>query len=198
MIPSKKNIEKINKKKRAKKPKVHQKIANTFIENAIIKSNLSTLKTIYYLSTVLSTVDLENKKDDKIVGIRIDKRDMLKFTELSASTIIKTTKSMQQTSITFIDEKEKSIEGVSLLPRYKFVAGKNIVELDLYVSIAKMIVDVKRKYTNMNVKSLMTLRSSHSLRFLALLNRIAQYDENIPKRKVMNLDDLNLFFWNQI
>jgi plasmid replication initiation protein len=194
MLPSKKNIAKIQAKKRGQKPKVHQKIANTFIENAIQKSNFSALKTLYYLSTVLSTVDMTDMKDEKIVGIKIDKRAMLNFTELTADTIIKTVKRMQETSITFIDEKDNTIEGMNLLPRYKFVPNKNIVELDLYVRIARMIVDVKKNYTNINVKSLMTLKNSHTLRFLAMLNRISQYDENIPKRKVMTLDDMNLFF----
>lgn len=192
------------KREENKKPKVHQKIANTFIENAIAKSNLSALKTLYFLSTVLSKVDMENMKDDKIVGIKIDKKDMLKFTELSVDTIVKTAKKMQQTSITFVDEKDGIIEGMSLLPRYKFVPGKNIVELDLYVRIAKMIVDVKTKYTPMNIKDLMKVKNKHSLRLLALLARIQNYDIDVAKRKYMTLEDLNDFFgtkyrsWNEI
>jgi len=191
MLPS--DYKKI-KRAEKKKPKVYNRISNTFIENAIAKSNLSALKTIYFLSTVLEKADLSNKQDNKIIGIQINKRDMLKFTELSANTIIKTVKQMQQTSITFIDDKDGIIEGMSLLPRYRFVPNKNIVELDLYGRIAKMIVDVKEKYTFMNVKDLMRIRNAHSLRFLALLNRISQYDKDIPKRKKMTLDNLNEFF----
>jgi len=195
MLPSE---YKRKKREQNKKPKVHQKIANTFIESAITKSNLSALKTLYFLSTVLSKVDMQKMKDDKIVGIKIDKREMLKFTELSVNTLVKTTKSMQQTSITFVDEKEGITEGMSLLPRYKFVAGKNIVELDLYVRIAKMIVAVKTKYTPMNIKDLMKLRNKHSLRILALLSRIDTYKDEegnpLPKRKHMTLEDMNDFF----
>jgi len=134
---------------------------------------------------------------------------MLKYTEMSAPTLQKTAKEMQKTSITFIDEEENTIEGMSLLPRYRFVPNKNIVELDLYVRIAKMIIDVKRKYTMINIKELMKLRKPHSVRMLALLNRISTYktDEDgweIPKRKRMTLDELNAFFgvnyktWNKI
>jgi len=212
MIPTKANIAKLNEKKRQakKKPKVHTKIANTFIENAITDSNVNALKTIYYLSTKLETVDMQNMKDEKIIGIRIDKREMLNYTDMSAPTLVKTTKEMQKTSITFIDEAENTIEGMSLLPRYKFVPNKNIVELDLYVRIAKMIIDVKRNYTMMNIKEIMKLRKPHSVRMLALLNRISTYktnDENeweIPKRKRMTLDELNAFFgvnykkWNML
>ena len=192
------------KREAKKKPKVHQKVANTFIENAITYSNVNTLKTIYYLATILEKEDLANEKDEKIIGIRIDKREMLKYTEMSAPTLQKTTKDMQKTSITFVDEKDGIIEGMSLLPRYKFVPNKNIVELDLYVRIAKMIVDVKKNYTMMNIKELMKLRRSHSVRMLALLNRINTYkSDDLEISKSMTLENLNEFFgtryktWNE-
>jgi plasmid replication initiation protein len=196
MIPTKANIAKYNELERAKKrkPKVHQKIANTFIENAISKSNLSALKTIYFLSTVLSDVEMSNLLDEKIIGLKIDKKEMLRFTELTVDTIIKTTKQMQETSITFFDEEKGIIEGMSLLPRYKFVPNKNIVEIDLYVRIAKMIIDVKKNYTPINIKDLMHIKNKHSLRLLALLCRIANYDKDVPKRKKMTLEELSSFF----
>lgn len=197
MIPTKENIAKINNKKRSKKPIVHQKISNNFISNAIQNNSLSALKTLYYLSTILSKVDMQNMKNNKIVGIRISKRDMLKFTELSVDTIVKTTKQMQKTSITFFDVDEdgdKIIEGMSLLPRYVYVPNKDIIELDLYVKIAKMIVDVQAPYTNVNIKSLMHIKNMHTLRLLALLNTISQYDKEYAKRKNLSLDELNMFF----
>lgn len=208
MIPTKENIAKLKEEKRKakKKPKVHTKIANTFIENAITDSNVNALKTIYYLSTILETVDMKNMKDEKIISIRIDKREMLKYTDMSAPTLAKTAKEMQKTSITFIDEIENIIEGMALLPRYRFVPNKNIIEIDLYVRIAKMIIDVKKNYTMMNIKEIMKLRKSHSVRMLSLLNRISTYktdDWEIPKRKRMTLDELNAFFgvnyktWNK-
>ena len=194
MIPTKKNLKKLEEEKRNIKPKVHQKISNSFIENAISNSNLTALKTIYYLSTILQDLDCKNKEDDKLISIKIDKRNMLKFTGLSSSNIVKTIIQLQKTSITFIDEKKEIQEGMSLLPYYKFVANKNIIEIKLFLKIAKLIIDVKRKYTNINIKNLMNLKSSHTLRFLALLNRISQYDKDIPKRKRLNLDELNGFF----
>ncbi len=194
-MPTKENIAKMNADKRAKskKPKVHQKIANTFIDNAISRSNFSSLKTLYYLSTVLSGTDMSDIQDDKIIGIKIDKREMLKFTDLTVDTIIKTTKQMQETAITFVDA-DGVIEGMSLLPRYKFVPNKNVIELDLYVRIAKMIVDVEKNYTPINIKDLMLVKNAHSLRLLALLCRILNYDKDVAKRKRMSLDELNMLF----
>lgn len=194
-MPTKENIAKMNADKRAKskKPKVHQKIANTFIDNAISRSNFSSLKTLYYLSTVLSSTDMSDIQDDKIIGIKIDKREMLKFTDLTVDTIIKTTKQMQETAITFVDA-DGVIEGMSLLPRYKFVPNKNVIELDLYVRIAKMIVDVEKNYTPINIKDLMLVKNAHSLRLLALLCRILNYDKDVAKRKRMSLNELNMLF----
>ena len=195
MLPSE---YKRKKREANKKPKVHQRIANTFIENAIAHSNLAALKTIYYLSTIFEKIDMSKMQDDKIVGIRVDKKEMLNFIEMSAPTVYKAVKKMQETSITFVDEEEGIIEGMSLLPRYKFVPNKNIVELDLYVRIAKMIMEVKNNYTPMNIKDLMKLKKTHSIRMLALLNRIARYEDKegnpLPKRKKMTLEDLNEFF----
>ncbi len=205
MLPSE-----YKKKKREnnKKPVVHQKIANTFIENAIANSNLTALKTIYYLSTIFDKIDISKMQDDKIVGIRIDKKEMLKYTETTAPTIYKAIKKMQETSITFVDEREGIIEGMSLLPRYKFIPNKNIIELDLYVRIAKMIIEVKEQYTQINTKEIMKLKKPHSVRMLALLNKISGYkdkDNNpLPKRKRMTLENLNEFFgvnykkWNML
>ncbi len=199
MIPTKENIAKLHAKKRAtsKLPSVHQRISNDFIDNAIQNNNLSALKTLYYLSTILSKVDMKNMKNNKIIGIKISKREMLKFTDLSVDTIVKTTKQMQQTSITFYDfdeDGDEIIEGMSLLPRYVYIPNKDVVELDLYVKIAKMIANVKAPYTNINIKSLMEIKNMHTLRLLALLNTIRQYDIDIPKRKHMTLEELNLFF----
>ena len=194
MIPTKKNIEKVQAKKRNMKPKVHQKISNSFIENAISNSNINALKTIYYLSTILQDEDLKDKDPKSLMTIRIDKREMLKFTESSATGIVKTIDQLQKTNITFLDEENELHEGMSLLPYYGFLANKNIVEIKLFIRIANLIIDVKRKYTNINIKDLMKLKSPHTLRFLAMLNRISQYDENIPKRKSLSLDELNLFF----
>ena len=51
MIPTKKNIIKAQREKRNQKPKVHQKISNTFIENAIQKNNFKKTKVIKNANT---------------------------------------------------------------------------------------------------------------------------------------------------
>lgn len=193
MMPS--EFKKLQAKKLAEqKVKPHQKISNTFIENVINKNNASAIKTVYYLASLLENMDLQNIQDDKIVGITIDTRQMLKYTEMNLPEIKRNIKAMQETSITFIDEEQDIIEGMSLLPRYKIIPGKHKIEIDLYSKIGKMIIDVKKNYTFINTKTLMNLKSKHSLRLLPLLNKINQYDDNVGKRKKCDLEYLNSLF----
>lgn len=195
MIPTKENIAIINANKRSLKHKVHAKISNTFIENAIGKSTLSALKIIYYLATIFDEMEnLENMAEDELIKIRLNKRDLLVFTELSAHTLVKAAKQMQETSITFIDDENQVIEGLNLLPKYKFLANKDYLEIAIFARIARMIIGVKRNYTPLNIKELMKLQNKHSLRFLALLCLIYQDSENKDKSRTFTLDEFNAFF----
>lgn len=174
----------------------HQKISNTFIDNVISNSNLNALKTIYYLASVLEKMEQlkEVSNNASLLTVEIDTRDMLKYTEMTLPDIRRNIKAMQETSITFVDESERIEEGMSLLPRYKILYGKNKIELNLFKVIAQMIVDVKRNYTMLNTKELMQLKSKHSLRLLPLLQKISNYSDHVGKRKRMDLDELNDLF----
>ncbi len=206
MLPTKENIAKSKAKKRAikKAPSTHQKISNSFIENAISKSNLSALKTIYYLSTILQDFDLSNYDYDELIELKIDLREMLKFTELTADTVMKATKQMQETSITFFDEKNELQMGINLLPLYEIIYGKKQIKIKIFAKIAELIINVQKNYTPLNIKDLMAVKNKHSLRLLALLCSIVQDKEQKEKPKLMNLEELNLFFgtkyrnWNEI
>lgn len=193
MLPS--EARKLRKAKLARqKVKPHQKIANTFIENAIIKSNASAIKTVFYLASMLEKQELEKVHDNKIIGIIIDTQHMLKYTEMTMPEIKRNIKAMQQTAITFEDEEAGTIVGMSLLPRYEIIHGKSKIVLDLYARIARMIIDVKGNYTYINTKTIMNLKRAHSMRMLAILNMIAGFDDNVGKRKRYDLDALNEIF----
>jgi plasmid replication initiation protein len=193
MMPSEHRKKKL-KELEAQKIKPHQKISNTFIENTVAKNNASAIKTLFYLASILEKIDPDKVKDDKLVGLIISTRHMLQYTEMTMPEIKRNIKAMQETSITFIDEKEDTIEGMSLLPRYKIIHGKSKIEIDLYGRIAKMIIDVKSNYTFINTKTLMNLKSKHSLRLLPVLNMIAGFDEDVAKRKRYDLVAINDLF----
>jgi len=188
MLPStlkKKRLEEFN------KPKVHQKISNSFIENVITNKNSSVIKIVYYLSTILKDFD-QNKELNTFI---IDRSDMLKFTGLKTDTDIKNNlKKMNKTSISFVDESENIEEYISLLPRIKMIYGKRKVEIDIYSKVAKLIIDVVRNYTFIDTNQLMKLHNIHSLRMLPILNMINQYTLPTKKQKKYTLDNLNDIF----
>ena len=177
------------------KNKPIQKISNDFISNTISSSNANAIKTIYYLASILEGFEqLEKQQDKRLLDLTIDTREMLKYTDMTLPEIRRNLKAMQETSITFINEKQGFEEGINLLPLYKFVYGKHQIKVSIFVQIAKMIIDVKKNYTFINTKDIMRLKSKHSLRLMPLLNTIAGYDKDVAKRKYMTLQDLNEFF----
>ena len=196
MIPSPENIAKMKKAKlEASKTKVHQKISNTFIESALQNNNASALKTIYYLASAIETVkDLDTMDNDKLLTIKFDTRDMLKYTEMKLPNIKKNMEAMQKTSISFYDEEQELIRGRNLLPAYDFYYGKHTMEVKIFVEVAKMIIDVKRNYSMIDTKSLMKFKSKHTLKMLPLLVRIVNFSENVAKRKKYELHELNSLF----
>jgi plasmid replication initiation protein len=195
MIPTPENIAKRKREKYEKsKVTVHNKVSNTFIESAIKNNTETALKTIYFLASAIENLNLNEYQDNKTLTIKFDTKDMLQFTELTLPTIKRNIKAMQETSITFYDEDEEIEEGMSLLPYYKFIYGKHTVEIQMYVKIAKLVIDVKRNYSMIDTKQLMKMKSKHTLRMLPLLMRISQYSEDVGKRKTMTLAELNQFF----
>lgn len=177
-------------KLKEQKVKPIQKVSNSFIDSALHKSNLASLKTIYYLATILDKFDHSKSVDT----LSIDLRQMLKYTEMTAQDIRNNLRAMQETSISFINEKQKTEEYISLVPRIEFLWGKNIVEIDLYSKIAKLIIDAVGQYSFIDTKQLMKLQNKHSLRLLPVLFKLSQYSPNVAKRVSYELEDLNDLF----
>jgi len=179
--------EELEKQKQKNIVKPIQKISDTFIENVIHDSNITALKTIWYLSSILEDFDFSKE----IGTVTIDLRQMLKYTNLNAQDIRANFKAMQKTSITFINEEEEWEEYITLIPRVEFVWGKSIIHIDIYSKIAKLIIDVRKKYTFINTHELMKLKKKHSLRLLPILHFIKESNNN---KKNYQLDELNELF----
>ena len=179
-------------KEKETKFKPLQKISNDFLINTIEKNNPSTLKTLFYIAIVLKNLGLEEYKDDDLVDIEIDKEKMQEYTMLSNDTLRRNIKQMQKTSITFKNEKEETVTGVSLIPRYKIQFGKNKIQLKIFAQIARMIIDVEKNYTFMNVKNVMKLDSKHSIRMLGLLNNIDTHSIKADDKKTLEQIQKNL------
>ncbi len=163
------------------KPLALRKINNTFLFNAIENSNLTVLKTMFYLATTLRDMDLQSKGDEDLIEIFIDTKKMEQYTNIDVSSIGKNLKALQKTSISFVNNVEKIETNISLLPLYEVIYNKNQIRLKLFVKIAKMIIDVETNYSYLNTKNFMKLDSKHSIRMLGLLHKVDGNDRATDK-----------------
>lgn len=176
-----------------------QRISNNFLDNTIFKNNTGALKTIFYLSTILRDMDLQNKKDEELVDVVIDLKEFINYSMLDERVVKRSVKAMQETNISFITTEElngkKTVKEelhINLLPLYKVIYGKSKIELKIFVKIAKLFIDVERNYTYLNTKQFMKLESKHSIRMLGLLNKIDNYDYKLNKSNIEEQVEKNL------
>ena len=168
----------------------YEKISNNFIESTIKTNNINAIKVIFYLASILEDFDF----DKKLNTINLDMKKMFEYTKITPREIKNNLKAMQETAIAFIDEEKEEEEYITLIPKIKIFYGQNLVTIDLYSKIAKLIIEVKNNYTYIDTKVLMSLKSKHSIRILPLLEKIRGYSSHIGKRKTMSLEVLNQFF----
>lgn len=176
------------------KLKPHQKISNDFIDNTIKKNNLVCLKIMFYLASILKKQDITDIEDTNLVYTVIDTRELLKYIHCNVKDIKQNLTAMQETSISFVDEKKKMVEGMNLLPYFNIRYGRNQTEVKLFKRIAEMIIEVEKNYTFINTKLLMKVKSKHTLRFLPFLTHIDNYDSPALPRKTMDINQINDFF----
>ena len=157
-------------KEKQNKPLPLRKISNNFLFNAVENSNPHTLKTMFYLASILRDLDLKNKDDEELVEFYIDREKMEQYTMIDIVSIRKSLKTMQKTSISFVNDVEKIETNINLLPLYEVLYNKNQIRLKLFVKVAKMLIDVETNYSYLNTKQFMKLDSKHSIRMLGLLN----------------------------
>ena len=170
-----------------------RKISNDFLLNTIEKSNSSTLKTMFYISTIMRDVNLDKYGEDDLVKVLINKKKMLEYTMLTDETIRRNLKTMIATAITYVNKDKELEEGVALITKYRIYWNKGEIELFIFPKIAKMIIDVGDNYTFLNTKHIMKLESKHSIRMLGLINNIDTYsfkatDKETVEKIKSNLD----------
>jgi plasmid replication initiation protein len=99
---------------------------------------------------------------------------------------------MQETSIKFKDDKREAY--ISVLPKIEFFSGTTKLQIDIYKEILELVHQVKNRFTFIDVKQLVNLKSKHSIKMLSLLEMISGFDEHIAKRKYYELGELNKMF----
>jgi hypothetical protein len=166
-------------------------VANSLIENYIKNSNLVALKIIFYISkkSVKSSVT-----ENHLHIFEIDTNEITSFCNISKKSLQRNIKKMTETSITISDQEKQRIDYISLIPRASFIWGVNKIEIGMFHDIYIMCKEVVNRYTNINLENMMKLESKHSIRMVAILERISQYSQNIGKRATYSKEILNGIF----
>ena len=171
---------------RIKKKKTNLvRIKNDLIESFVKSNNLTALKIIFYLAYDKS-VDT-----NYLTRIKINIKELCNYCNITPDTLKKSIKRMQETSISWKDERAENF--VSVLPRANFTYNGSL-EIEMYQDVLNMIRNVNDKYSIINAEQLMKLRSKHSVRMILLLEMMNGFDEHIPKLKKYDLQELNLMF----
>jgi AraC-like DNA-binding protein len=166
-------------------------VANSLIENYIKNSNLVALKIIFYISkkSVKSSVT-----ENHLHIFEIDTNEITSFCNISKKSLQRNIKKMTETSITISDQEKQRIDYISLIPRASFIWGVNKIEIGMFHDIYIMCKEVVNRYTNINLENMMKLESKHSIRMVAILERISQYSQNVGKRATYSKEILNGIF----
>ena len=184
-------LEKLKKsKERGKSKKNIARIENNFIEGFIAKSSLIPLKILFYIARS----DLKNNTLTPVRTITMDSNALCEYCNINPQTLRKVIKNnLMKTAITTVNTVEE-LEYTVLIPRAKFKLNSTIIEIDIYDNILNLILEVKNKYTSIDTQNLMKLNNKHSIKMIQLLEQIAGFSSNIPKRKIYNLDEFNALF----
>jgi len=173
------------------KDDIFSNVANSLIENYIKNSNLVALKIIFYISK--KSIKSQSK-DNHLHIFEIDTNKISSFCNISKKSLQRNIKKMTETSITITDKENQKIEYISLIPRASFIWGINKIEIGMFHDVYMMCKEVVSRYTNINLENMMKLESKHSIRMVAILERISQYSQNVGKRAVYSKEVLNGIF----
>jgi len=185
MVPTKENLQKL--KEENNQAKNVAKISNALVEALVKKNNLGALKIMFYIAR--SNIRLPKGDISKIT---IDPKKLCEYCDIDLRTLKRNIKQMQETTITFIEDK-KYEENIVIIPRVKFEYS-GVLEIDMYKKILKLIKEVEKRFTVIDVQNLMKLKSKHSIRMIQLLEMINGFDEYVLKRKYYNFAELNGMF----
>lgn len=158
------------------------------IDACIKKNNIMAMKILFFLSR---TDISKTEKIHDMQFMEFDEKELLSYCNISKPSLRENLKTLVETSVKQYTSK-RSFSYSSLIPEIEFNNGR--IKIRVFTRIWKLISRDSKQYINIDLKSLMQLKSKHSIRMVALLSKINQYDEHIPKRTTMNIEELNDFF----
>jgi len=166
--------------------KDYAKVSNELLEAFVRKNNRTALKILFYLARAELT-----QEPARLHRYALDPNAICEYCEIDMRTLKSNLRAMQETSISITTEDAKSY--MSVLPRIDFT-NRGKVTIDMYDEVVHLIKDVKRKFTVIDARQVMMLKSKHAIRMLMILERINTYDAHVAKVKECELDELNALF----
>lgn len=163
------------------------KVSNQLVEAFVKQNNLVAMKILFYIARAEFTVP-----NTEIIKIPIRTNELIEYCNIDRKTLHRYVKRMVETSISIKDEKRTSY--MSVIPKASFVEGTDLLEVQVFQEVLKLIWEVKNRFTIIDTKQLMKFKSKHSVRMIQILEMIAGFSPDVPKRKIYTLEELNLTF----
>lgn len=173
------------------------KVSNSLVESFVSKNNAVALKMLFYIAKQ------RQKESGEITKFMLSLDDFATYCNLDHRTIRDNIKSMQKTSVTFVeykkDGKPKLERHIVLIPETTYTYGDKTIEITMFKKILDLIVEVEERFTTIDVKNVMELESKYSIRMTMILEQIFGFKgtpENwdIKPQRTFTLDDLNDMF----
>lgn len=173
----------------------YTRISNSLLECFVQKKNIIAIKIVFFLAIKSQKIVLNNSSE--LTNLKLSLNDLSKVIKTDKKTVIRNIKKMQQTSISFVSinkDNMELIESMSIVPKFSYVVGNDIVEMQVFNKIIELIKDVENRFTVINSSNLMHLKNINTIKFIGLLKIIDSYSDNVAKKKTYTLDDLNMLF----
>lgn len=170
------------------------KISNELLECFVKKNNAVGLKILMYIakaSNVGKDEIAELCEKGMPISISIRTNEFLSYCDMDIKTLKRNVQILNETSISIKDDRTESY--INTLPKAEFTF-KGFFNVHIYPEIIALIFALDGKFTLIDASQIMKLESKHSIRMLLLLERIANFSDKTAKRKVFELEDLNLMF----
>ena len=104
---------------------------------------------------------------------------------------------MQETSIEFVQKTPTNTyitTLASILPMIEYETGKDTIEVLIFNKVLELVIDVKNRFTVLNVENLVNLKSINTIKMIGLLKIIDNYSSSVAKKKSYSLEMLNGLF----
>lgn len=174
-------------------------VRNELLQAIFSQSNAVGLKILFYLAK--QNLSVTNKElvtfsldSDEPMKFTLDSKDVQKHINCSIYTIKSNIDSLMKTTVIFKDPESDDIEMYQLIPISKYVYGEGKIKISIFPKVFKLISEVERNFSVIDIDKLMELSNKNSIRTLMLLERINGFGTNIPKRKTYSLDELNALY----